>query len=182
LDRMHSYLEAEIRSDQIQNIPKTIYQDVASHLKDTRNLAEENSRNLTSNLMRQERLLLVNLTVRLLEVRLRKVSAHLDAESNGIYLTPEEKYLVEPSTIAEKRLDKISRAVMNGQTAVLANISDIMSSRYIVVRFLQPAAAAIGVDLAKYGPFKKEDVAVLPLDNAKPLLKQGIVQSIDLDI
>ena len=35
---------------------------------------------------------------------------------------------------------------------------------------------------SKYGPFKKEDVSILPLDNAKPLLKQGITQELDLEL
>jgi DNA replication factor GINS len=181
LNRIQVYLSVELKSDQVEKVPPTIYREVADYIKDVRNLADENSRNLTSNLLKRERLLLAGMTMRLLEVRLGKTSAHVDDASNGMNLTPEEKYLVEPSTMSRKRLAKISRAVVSGQTAVLGNISTLISSRYVVVRFLQPASATIGVDLAKYGPFKKEDVAVLPLDNAKPLLKQGIVQEIDLE-
>ncbi|MFQ6135318.1 MAG: hypothetical protein ACE5KU_05850 [Nitrososphaerales archaeon] len=182
LNRVYGYLEAELRSERLQKIPKTVYRDIASYIKETRNLADENGRNLVSNLVRRERDLLARLAVRLLQVRLEKVSAHMNEEANGMNLTPEEKYLIEPSSTSHKRFDKLSRALMNGQTAVLGNVSDLVSSRYVVVRFLQSASSLIGVDLAKYGPFKKEDVTVLPLDNAKPLLRQGVVQEVDLEV
>jgi hypothetical protein len=97
-------------------------------------------------------------------------------------LTPEEKYLIEPSLTSRKRFAKIRRALIHGQTSVLGNVSDLISSKYVVVRFIEPVSSLIGVDLAKYGPFKNEDVSVLPIDNAKPLLKQGLVQELDLEL
>ncbi len=133
-------------------------------------------------MVKRERDIVVKLASRLLELRLEKISANIGEEANGMYLTPEEKYLIEPSATSRKRLFKISRAIIRGQTAVLRNVSDLISSKYVVVRFLQPTSSMIGIDLAKYGPFKKEDVAVIPLDNAKPLLRQGIVQEVDLEL
>lgn len=182
LNKVYGYLESELRSENLQKVPNMVYRDIASYIKETRNLADENGRNLVSNLVRRERDLLVRLAIRLLQIRLEKVSTHLNEEANGMNLTPEEKYLIEPSSTSRKRFDKLSRALKHGQTAVLRNVSDLISSKHVVVRFLQPASSLIGVDLAKYGPFKKEDVTVLPLDNAKPLLKQGIVQEVDLEI
>ena len=136
---------------------------------------------MASNLIRREKDILVRLALRLLEIRLAKTSSHIDEEANGMNLTPEEKYLIEPSLASRKRFDKIRRALIHGQASVLGNVSDLISSKYVVVRFIEPASSLIGVDLAKYGPFKNEDVSVLPLDNAKPLLKQGIVQELDLE-
>lgn len=182
MNQVYGYIEEESRKETLQKIPKTIYRDIASYIKETRNMANENERNIASNLARRERDLLAHLAVRLLEIRLTKVQNRLNEEENGVNLTPEEKYLTEPSSTSRKRFDKLSRAIVNGQTAVLGNVSDLISSRYVVVRFLQPASAMIGVDLAKYGPFKKEDVALLPLDNAKPLLKQGTAQEIDIEM
>jgi DNA replication factor GINS len=48
------------------------------------------------------------------------------------------------------------------------------------VRFLQDIPEIVGVDLEIYGPFKKEDVASLPLSNAQALEKQGAVKAIEV--
>ncbi|HEY4698786.1 MAG TPA: hypothetical protein VIH27_00235 [Nitrososphaerales archaeon] len=182
LTNIHNLIKEELNSEDLQKIPNTTYQDVANYIKETRNLVDESNRDIISSLARRERAILSNLAVRLLNIRIEKVKTIVIEESNGVNLTSEEKYLIESSSLFRKRLNKLSRALVNGQTAVLSNVSQLISSRYVIVRFLKENSALIGVDLAKYGPFKKEDVASLPLDNVKPLLKQGIVQEIDADI
>ena len=182
VNRIYNCIEDELKSEKLYKIPKTTYQDIASYIKTTNNLTDKNERNLTSNLVRGEKDLLTGLAIRLLEIRLAKISSNIDEEANGVNLTPEEKYLIEPSLASRKRFAKLRRALINGQTSVLRNISNKVSSKYVVVRFKEPVSSLIGVDLAKYGPFKNDDVSVLPLDNVKPLLKQGIVQELDLEL
>jgi len=48
-----------------------------------------------------------------------------------------------------------------------------MRSKQIVVRFLKPREAFIGVDTSKYGPFQQEDVASLPFENARSIIEGG---------
>jgi DNA replication initiation complex subunit (GINS family) len=38
----------------------------------------------------------------------------------------------------------------------------------------------VGIDLINYGPFKKEDIANLPYENAKILLSEKFAEKIDL--
>lgn len=182
INKVYNLIDDELTSDNLHKIPKSIYQDVASYIKTTDNLIDEEKGNLTVNLVKRERDILSKLAIRLLEIRLSKISTHIDEEANGLNLTPEEKYLIEPASKSKKRFDKISLALNHGHTSVLGKISELISSKYIVVRFNQPSSSFIGVDLAKYGPFKKEDVSILPLDNAKSLLKQGITQELDLEL
>jgi DNA replication initiation complex subunit (GINS family) len=51
--------------------------------------------------------------------------------------------------------------------------------RMTVLRFLKDIPEIIGADMKSYGPFKVEDIASLPKDNAKILIKQGMVEKID---
>jgi len=182
VNKICNHIEDELKSQNLYNIPKTTYQDIANYFKVTGNLADENERSMTNKLIKRERDLLSKLAIRLLEIRLAKISSNTNEETNGVNLTPEEKYLTELSSISQKRFDKICRAIIHGHTSILGNVSDLISSKYVVVRFSQSTPSLIGVDLVKYGPFMKEDVAVLPLDNAKPLLKQGRVQELDLEL
>jgi DNA replication factor GINS len=48
-----------------------------------------------------------------------------------------------------------------------------MRSKQVVVRFLRPAEAFVGVDMSKYGPFQQEDVASLPFENARSMIEAG---------
>lgn len=50
---------------------------------------------------------------------------------------------------------------------------------YVMVRFLQPIEEAfVGMDEQIYGPFDKEDVAMIPIHNAKVWLRNGTVSRI----
>ena len=48
-----------------------------------------------------------------------------------------------------------------------------------VLRFLKDVPAIIGADMKTYGPFKVEDVASLPIENAKVLIKQGLAEKVE---
>jgi len=51
-------------------------------------------------------------------------------------------------------------------------------SELVVVRFVQDVPQIIGVDLKTHGPFKAEDIASLPKENAEALIKQGLAKAI----
>ncbi len=48
-----------------------------------------------------------------------------------------------------------------------------------LVRFLQEVPAIVGADLKVYGPFSVEDVATLPVENARVLIKHSIAIEIE---
>jgi len=44
------------------------------------------------------------------------------------------------------------------------------------IRFLKDTPAIVGTDFKTYGPFKKDDIAALPSENAKIFIKVGIAE------
>jgi DNA replication factor GINS len=48
-----------------------------------------------------------------------------------------------------------------------------------VVRILKEIPQIVGADMKTYGPFKPEDIATLPEENAKALIKQAIATEIE---
>ncbi|MCX6654516.1 MAG: hypothetical protein NTY03_05265 [Candidatus Bathyarchaeota archaeon] len=50
-----------------------------------------------------------------------------------------------------------------------------------VVRFIQSLPAIMGVDMKTYGPFKAEDVASLPAQNADNLIRKGIAKLVETE-
>jgi DNA replication factor GINS len=50
-----------------------------------------------------------------------------------------------------------------------------------IVRFTQPLPAIMGTDMKTYGPFKAEDVASLPTQNADNLIRKGIAKLVETE-
>jgi len=49
----------------------------------------------------------------------------------------------------------------------------------VALRFLKAIPAVVGADMKTYGPFLAEDVASLPVENAKLLVKRGLAEPIE---
>jgi DNA replication initiation complex subunit (GINS family) len=57
--------------------------------------------------------------------------------------------------------------------------NDIKNKKYIMIRIIQETSEIIGIDKKSYGPFNIEDIAMLPLENARILIKQGAAIEIE---
>ncbi|MEM3465217.1 MAG: hypothetical protein QW566_01980, partial [Candidatus Jordarchaeales archaeon] len=57
-------------------------------------------------------------------------------------------------------------------------LEEIEEGDFLVVRVLIDLPEIVGVDLQTYGPFKAEDVATLPRENAVALIKRGVAAPI----
>jgi DNA replication factor GINS len=88
-------------------------------------------------------------------------------------LTEEEKYILDAEKESERRRNDILVAIITGRPKVLESISKRVRSKQIVVRFLKPMEQFMGVDMKRYGPFRQEDVAVLPFENARSLIENN---------
>jgi hypothetical protein len=172
-DKLNRLLEDENRSKEILKMNSSTYKDVATHIKSIRPETSDKDRNLISELSLAERTILYNISKRLIELRIAKFRQ--DPDSDVTNLAPEERYIVEPLLQSSKRTDRICQAILNGQVAELERIGDSVKQKYVIVRFTQAYPAVSGIDLATYGPFEPEDVAILPVDNAKNLAKIGII-------
>ncbi|MGQ9468602.1 MAG: DNA replication complex subunit Gins51 [Nitrososphaerales archaeon] len=177
LNRVYELIELESKSDKPVKIPEDFYKEVATYIKKMLNGIDQNERSIVSNLALKERELIERLIDRLIELRIKKASYLNDVDN----LTPEERYIIEPLSQSDKRWKKVSGAIKKGQPSKLDAIFEELSSRYVAVRFLQPTPSIIGIDLRKYGPFNKDDVAIIPSENAKPLIKQNMVSEIWID-
>ena len=180
LVRVFEIFEEERRSEQLTRIPLTLYRDVANYVKNTRNGFDNNGKTVYSKIVGQEREMISAIAQRILEMRVKKITNGL-AEFDGLNVPPEEKYIIEPLVAAMKRLSKVGKAVGHGGCAFLESVSEKTGHKYSAVRFLKPSPPTMGANLARYGPFRTEDITFLPIENVKVLLKQGIVQELDIE-
>ncbi|HEX7275372.1 MAG TPA: hypothetical protein VF248_07150, partial [Nitrososphaeraceae archaeon] len=94
-------------------------------------------------------------------------------------LTDEEKYIFEEERKVSQRKDLIIQSLIDGNVNNLDSLSRIIRSKMIIVRFLEPTDQFMGVDMEKYGPFIKEDVAILPFENARSLIERKVAIEIN---
>jgi len=172
-DKLNRLLEDENRSKEILKINQSTYKDITLHIKSIRAESSERDRSLSSELSLAERNILVSLARRLIELRISKFS--LDPDGDIANLTLEERYIVEPLVQSKKRSERIRQAILNGQITEVEHMSEAVRQKYVLARFLQPYSAISGTDLAVYGPFEPDDMAILPIENAKNLAKIGII-------
>ena len=172
-DKLNRLLEDESRSKEILKLPQNTYKDITLHIKSIRAESSERDGSLSSEISLAERNILVSLARRLIELRISKFNQ--DPEGDVTNLTLEERYVVEPLIQSKKRSERIRQAILNGQISQIEHMSEAVRQKYVIARFLQPYSAISGADLATYGPFEPEDLAVLPIENAKNLVKIGII-------
>ena len=132
-------------------------------------------------------------TTLLLERRLQKIAEQQQRKPFGQFssslvslnadyskLTDEEKYILDAEQDAAKRKGYVLLATIEGRSKILESISSRVRSIQVLVRFLKPTEQFIGIDMNRYGPFHKEDVAKLPLENARSLIGSGEAVEVNL--
>ncbi|MFX0203405.1 MAG: hypothetical protein ACFFCW_45465 [Candidatus Hodarchaeota archaeon] len=90
-------------------------------------------------------------------------------------LTPEEVKFITLIKEGDFFVEGASAAI-TGKTQGL----NIDGRKFTLVRILENLPAIIGTDLATYGPFKKEDVALIPYDNAQILIVKKMATEIHM--
>ncbi|AIC16114.1 DNA replication complex subunit Gins51 [Nitrososphaera viennensis] len=176
LKHIYELLKKEVENPALQQIEPDTYQKVAASLGSLKGQGFEG----VEAKVRDRMVELLSASARLLfEVRQRKVQ-HQEEGGGGSgepldysRLTDEEKYVLDGQQEAAGRLGEVVAATTKGRPKVLEAISARVREKRIVVRFVKAQEQFIGVDMTKYGPFQQEDVATLPLENARSFIESG---------
>ena len=91
-------------------------------------------------------------------------------------LTEEEKKLYGEVSSLTEACHVFSKDLLRGN---LSKIEKGAKQAMTVVRFVQEIPALVGADMKTYGPFGSEDIATLPPENARILIKQGVAVEVD---
>ena len=184
LDFIMELLKKETQIPKIQGISPDIYKKIAQLIKE---LSIQKYEGLDLDVHNELIRLLVLSTKSLIELRTRKLLENFNENlssptlSTDDYsqLTDEEKYIFEEERKVSQRKDLIKESLIYGNVSNLDSISRIIRSKMIIIRFLESTDQFMGVDMAKYGPFIKEDVAILPFENARSLIERKVAVEIN---
>jgi DNA replication factor GINS len=178
-DELYKVWKKEKEISEIQGLPKNFYARIADYIK---KMKEENrmlDRKTTKAKLLDHEFKNVKIMVgELFLVRYRKFreKALVRETIARTVLTEEEEKLYREVLSITEAYQAFSKDILRGQ---LANIKRWGKKSVVVLRFIQEIPALVGSDMKTYGPFEPEDIATLPLENARILIKQGVAVDVD---
>lgn len=178
-DELYEAWKKEKESVEIQKLSRNFYARLADYVKkireESRMLDEKTTK---AKLMKRE---LKNVKIMVEElVRLRyekalKKAVAGESVPREVLAEGEEKLHGQIFPLAES-YQAFLKDVLQGR---LSRPEKEEKPKRMLVRFVQEIPAIVGSDMKTYGPFKPEDIATLPTENARILIKQGVAVEVE---
>jgi len=176
LKNLHVIVMQEFQTDDIQELSTDFFRNLSNFIGKLKNEEYDGIEKKTKNEIISTA---TNLTELLINKRLEKISK-LSTTSYSI-LSDEEKFVIDSNDEMNERKDMIISGIINGKSKFLENTSTKHKIKPVTVRFVKEFDEIVGVDLEKYGPFKPEDIATIPNENAQALISNGIALKIRIE-
>jgi len=88
-------------------------------------------------------------------------------------LTDEEKYVFFGNREREHRINIVLKMLLEGKSKTLEKIVSSINQNFVIIRFLDSMEQFVGVNMNKYGPYQRDDVAILPFENARSIIENN---------
>ncbi len=178
-DELYEAWAKERETTEIQALPKDFCVKLAGYMKrmreESRMLDEKTVR---AKLLRREFRNVKKMVEELVKLRSEKaLGKAMDGKvvAKEALTYEEEKVLGEVSPSLES-YDTLLKDILGGRSP---RIEVKEKPKRMILRFTQEIPAIIGVDMKTYGPFEPEDVASLPVENARILIKQSVAVEVE---
>lgn len=179
IDEIFDILKGEIHLDNgPQPVPHNFYQNISnlvSLLKEQNEkenkTTEKISKEINSNLIN----LVVRLTTLIFVLRCKKIFNSSKSQNMFEYsnLTDEEKYVFFGNREREQRINIVLKMLLEGKSKTLEKIVSSINQNFVIIRFLDSMEQFVGVNMNKYGPYQRDDVAILPFENARSIIENN---------
>jgi DNA replication factor GINS len=188
-DELYAAWRLEAENGELGRLPPDFYArltDYLRHAKEETKMAE--ARNLRFALLEHERANASRMTQELIGTRYRKIAKMIVVGLSVPMdcLASEEQRLVGGVSPSAEVFSKFASGIVEGQPVKMDVAETTASSEppvvhvRITLRFLKPVPEIIGSDMKSYGPFQAEDVASVPQENARMLVKQGLAKQVEV--
>jgi len=180
---LHGAWKREKLHPELQPLHEDFYSQASVYikkLKESQRMIDDKT--LRARLLRSEIENAKKLVSELLDLRFKKIIAAVEQsiQMPANCLTKEDKTIYSAEAEIAKIFDKMKRSIVDGRRFDAAVRIEQAKTRTMLLRFIQEMPAVIGTDMKTYGPFKVEDVAALPIENAEALIRQGVAVRIDI--
>ncbi|MFB3889260.1 MAG: hypothetical protein ACE14S_07190 [Candidatus Bathyarchaeia archaeon] len=180
-DELYAAWRVEIESAELGCLPIDFYARTADYL---RRIREENrmldKKSVKATLLESEMTNAKRMAEELVYTRYKKLTKRI---VNGQkvppdMLTSEEAKLCDSIAPSADAYDRFIKSLLQGQAPKI-EVEAVMHKR-VTLRFIKQVPSIIGADMKTYGPFMVEDVASVPVENAKILVKQHLAEVVEV--
>jgi DNA replication factor GINS len=183
-NELYAAWRREIEERSLGGLPPDFYARIADYL---RHINEENKvldkKSVKVNLLDHEAHNVKRMLEELLWARYRKLVKTITQSKKlpSDLLTVEEAKMCAKD-ILQGQIVKVAVAAADSRAdlKIESKVEPLVSHKRVALRFVKSIPTIIGADMKTYGPFVAEDVASLPVENAKMLVKQGLAGSIEV--
>ena len=173
LKSLHVNVMQEFQTDEVQKLDTDYFRNLSRFLG---NLKNEEYDGVGKKIKTQMIFFATKLTELLINKRLGKISS-----MSYSILTDEEKFIIDSNNEMDERKEMVISGIINGKSKFLEITSTKHKTKPITVRFVKEYDEIVGVDLEKYGPFKPEDIATIPNQNAQALISNVIALKVRIE-
>jgi DNA replication factor GINS len=193
-NELYAAWRKEVEEASLGSLPPDFYSRIADYL---RRLNDENKildkKSVKVNLLEHESQNVNQMLKELLWIRYKKLVKTI-SESQKLpsdLLTVEEAEMCKSFVAFSEAYQKFAKNLVKGQADKIeikvemakvyaTKVETQTSHKRVALRFIKNIPTIIGADMKTYGPFVAEDVASLPVENAKMLVKQGLAASVEV--
>jgi DNA replication factor GINS len=171
----------EIQNAELTKLPTDFYASISDYIRKLRDEGRMlDKRTAKANLLKKEIRNVKRMVRELIQTRHRKLiySAAKSEKIASDVLTVEEEKIYASISDLQNALHSLTKNILQGQGP---KFSKKQSHNRTVVRLLSDIPAIVGSDMKTYGPFKIEDVASLPAENAEIFVKQKLAEKIEIE-
>ena len=168
--------QRELSTEELQPLRDVFLQRLRSYIEEVMASCTESTSQVQRRLREEE---LVNLRFMiscLLNRRAEKIVNMLLGGSEAIdydFLTRQERRLVE-------QVSRSLQGIRALEEELFAPLGEESSSKLVLIRFLEDYPQFVGLDLKRYGPFRRDDLATLPLENARAIIRRNGAELISI--
>ena len=173
INSLHNTVLRETENDSLLEINPNFYRFLSDFIGNLRKQEFDGVENKIKDTMIE---MASELTSLLIHIRLEKIFDSNDYDIG--HLLDEEKYILDSQDEQNERIEMILSATINGKSKFLESLAENHKIKKVVIRFLSEVDEIIGADLEKYGPFKIEDIATIPYENAQALIAKKIATKV----
>jgi DNA replication factor GINS len=170
----------ELENVELEALPPGFYGNIADYLK---HLREEgrmiDRRTVKALLLRCEMRNAKRMLRELVQARYKKLAKKVVGGEKvpSEFLTNEEEKLCTGCLPILEAYQSFAKNLLRG---LVSNVDIVSQHKSNALRFLKDVPEIIGADLQTYGPYKAEDIASLPVENAQIFVKQGLAEKIEV--
>jgi DNA replication factor GINS len=176
--QLYEIWKQELEDAELAKLPPDFYKGIVEYVKKLKDESRMlDKRTAKANLLRKEMQNMKLMIWEVIWVRNRKIvnKAAKGEDFSREALTAEEEQIYGKISPLVETVSNFATEILHGHE--LGTIIDLRQER-ITMRLLKDVPAIVGADMKTYGPFRTEDVASLPIENAKILVRQGLAEKI----